>query len=300
MSRGDILKMILVSLLWALCFPLIKVGLESGTSPLLFITLRSAIASLILFGMAVRNKEPFRLVSENKFLLFVLGLTAFFAYFGMVLGGARVNPGFASVIGNSNPIIASVFAVIFLGESVNRTKAVGLLLGFVGVIMTSVPSLAGESSNSLIGILLVLVGALGAATGNILLKKFASSQIPMSVLAAQFVVCSPLLLLAAIVSAGPLIIRWSFGFSIALVLLAVGGTALADILWLDLLKRNSLTKLNIFIFLTPVISLVLGILFFNERLGKLESLGTGAILIGIFMALQREIGSQKLGRQQAI
>jgi drug/metabolite transporter (DMT)-like permease len=287
MSLSDGLKMVFVALLWALCFPLIKVGVAGGTSPLLFGALRTAIASLTLFGVAIRRKEVVSETSKHKVLLLAIGLMAFFGYFGMVLGGSSVNPGLASVVSNTNPLIASVLAAIFLSESLNLRKVVGLLLGFLGVIFISVPAFTGDISNSLAGIGLVLVGSFGAAAGNVLLKKIANSSFPISVLAIQFVCASGLLFLAALLIEGPLSLKWNLGFSISLVTLSIGGTALADIIWLDLLKRNSLTKLNVFIFLTPAFSLVMGMMFFNEKVGVWELFGMVAILAGVFLILER-------------
>lgn len=287
MTRSDCLKIVFVALLWALCFPLIKVGLKSGTSPLVFFTLRSLAASIILFAVATRRREPIAETRKHWPLLSAIGLAAFFGYFGMVLGGARVNPGIASVIGNSHPIVASILAVIFLSESLSFFKITGLIFGFVGVILSSVPSLLGETSNSLSGIGLILLSAVATGAGNVLFKKISNSKFPISVLAIQFAVGSVLLFLSALLIERPLVINWDLGFMVSLLVLSFGGTALADIIWIDLLKRNSLTKLNVFIFLTPAFSILMGILSFKERLGLWEVLGIGAILVGVFMILYR-------------
>jgi drug/metabolite transporter (DMT)-like permease len=117
MTISDRLKMVFVAFLWSLCYPLIKVGLSGGISPLLFGTLRTAIAALVLFVVAFRRKEQISQAGRYKFFLFVIGLMAFFGYYGMFVGGSSVSPGLASVIGNSNPIMASLLAAAFLSES---------------------------------------------------------------------------------------------------------------------------------------------------------------------------------------
>jgi drug/metabolite transporter (DMT)-like permease len=287
MSLFDGVKMVFVAFLWALCFPLIKVGLAGGTSPLLFGALRTAIASFALFGVAIHRKEAVSEASKHKALLLAIGLMAFFGYFGMVLGGSSVNPGLASVVSNTNPLIASVLAPIFLSESLNLRKIAGLLMGFLGVIFISVPASTGDISNSLTGIALLLVGAFGAAAGNVLLKKIANSNFPISVLAIQFVCASVLLFLATLLIENPLSLKWGWGFSVSLFTLSIGGTALADIIWLNLLKKNSLSKLNVFIFLTPAFSLVMGVIFFREKVGVWELFGMGAIIAGVFLIFER-------------
>jgi drug/metabolite transporter (DMT)-like permease len=115
--------MIFVALLWALCFPLLRVGLASGTSPLLFGALRTAIASIVLAGLAFRRRERISETGSRKLVLAAIGATVFLGYFGMVLGGSSVNPGLASVVSNTNPIIGSLLAVVFLSDSLDLRKA---------------------------------------------------------------------------------------------------------------------------------------------------------------------------------
>jgi drug/metabolite transporter (DMT)-like permease len=289
MSISDRLKIVFVTFLWSLCYPLIKVGLSSGTSPLLFGSLRTAIAALVFFCVALWRKEKISQASRYKLYLIIIGLMAFVAYFGMFVGGSNVNPGLASVIGNSHPIMASLLAVYFLTESLSSIKVTGLFFGFIGIVLISVPTFYGETSNNLTGIVFVFIGALGVAAGNVFLKKFSKSNFPISVLAIQFMLCSVFLFSSALISKDPFIIKWNLEFSSSLIILSVIGTAIADIIWLDLLKRNSLTKLNVYIFLTPAFSLVIGIIFFNEKIGAWEIVGIGAILIGVFMVIERKI-----------
>jgi drug/metabolite transporter (DMT)-like permease len=287
LSIFDGLKMVFVAFLWALCFPLIKLGLASGTPPILFGALRSAIAALGLLIIARSRKEPFSPVKDHTVLLFFIGVAAFFGYGGMFIGGSSVNPGLASVIGNSNPIMASVLAVLLLSESVTVLKVAGLVLGFIGVVLISIPSFSGESANSLTGIGFILGAALGTAFGNVLLKKISNSDFPILALTIQFAFAALLLIPLSIVMEGSPIIKWSANFSISLLALSLGASALADVLWIDLLRKNSLSKLNIFIFLTPAFSIGIGITFFNEAFGIWEKLGVSSILLGAALNIVR-------------
>lgn len=154
---SDSIKMVLVALLWALCFPLIKVGLQSGTPPILFAALRALLAAFGLSILARFRKESISRVKEHWLLLIIVGVTAFFGFAGMFLGGSSLNPGLATVIGNTNPIVASALAAIFLSESLTRGKIGGLILGFTGVILISIPAFSGGTIQSIAGIGFVLV-----------------------------------------------------------------------------------------------------------------------------------------------
>ena len=280
--------MVLVALLWALCFPLIKVGLQSGTPPILFGALRALLAAFGLSILARVRKESLSRVKEHWFILLMVGVTAFFGFAGMFLGGSSLNPGLATVIGNSNPIVASALAAIFLSESLTRAKISGLILGFAGVILISVPAFSGGTNLSIAGIGFVLLGALSAGAGSVLLKKVSNSDFPTLTLVAQFSFATILLFAVSFVKEGVPAIKFNFSFSISLTVLALGTTALADVFWIDLLKRNPLSKLSVYMFLTPAFSILLAIIFFKEKFEIWESLGIALILIGVLLGLVRK------------
>ena len=293
-SLKDNLKMVLVTFLWALCFPLIKLGLASGTSPIFFGALRALIAAIGLFALARFRGEPVSRVKEHWFLLLMIGMAAFFGFAGMFLGGSKLNPGLAAVIGNSNPIMASILAAIFLSESLTTSKVFGLILGFIGVIFISVPAFSDKTISSIYGIGFVLLGTLSAGAGSVLLKKVSLSDFPILTLFFQFAFAAILLFSVSFFAESSPSITWSFSFTISLMVLALGTTAWADILWIDLLKRNALSKLSIFMFLTPVFSIAMGIAFFKETFGIWETFGIIIILIGVLLSLAPNFNSAKI------
>jgi drug/metabolite transporter (DMT)-like permease len=54
-------------------------------------------------------------------------------------------------------------------------------------------------------------------------------------------------------------------------------------LWFALLARAPLNRLNVFSFLTPVLGLLIGFMFFEERLQPVQILGIVVVIIGIAM-----------------
>jgi drug/metabolite transporter (DMT)-like permease len=76
-------------------------------------------------------------------------------------------------------------------------------------------------------------------------------------------------------------IAWTPRFVASLVGLVVFGTALMTGLWYYLLARAPLNRLNTFTFLTPVFGLLLGGLFFDERLGWIQAIGIGVTILAI-------------------
>jgi drug/metabolite transporter (DMT)-like permease len=160
----------LVMFLWAVCFPLISVGL-SDSPPMTFAALRAVLSGAVLIGAAHVLGRP--AVADRSVWggLVLVGLTATsLGFFGMFYGGGRVSPGLATVIANTQPLIAAVLAWGFLNEHLLVVQRWGLAAGFGGVVLISTPSLSGTESQ-LSGIGFILVAAVAIAVSNVALMS---------------------------------------------------------------------------------------------------------------------------------
>lgn len=282
LSWIDLALLLLVTFLWALCFPLISIGLATAP-PLYFAALRAFVAGASLLLLAILLRRPFPRKPCVLLKLVGVGLgTTSLGFGGMFLAGGIVSPGIAAVLANAQPLIAAVIAYFVLGERLNPPVRIGLSLGFAGIILTAFSSLGSQSAtNALLGPVYILLAALGVAVGNVLLKSLADEIDPLVVVGCQFVIGAFPLLSLSLVFEAPIKIVWSLAFTVDLLALSLFGTALAFVLWFSLMHRNRLTRLNTFTFLTPVFALIIGAFFFNERLDWLEIGGILLILIGI-------------------
>jgi len=206
----------------------------------------------------------------------------------MFLAGELVTPGLATVIANTQPLLAALLGYFVLPERVTRAKGLALLVGFAGIVVIAIPGLQGQASNStLAGIIFVLLGASGVAIGNVLLKRIASQVDPLIAMAWILLLGAIPLIAAAAIFEQTAAIKWSMASVVNLIVLSVFGTALAFVLWLDVLRRAELILLNTYTFLTPVFALLIGMLFYAERLTYVEWLGVAVILVSILLASRR-------------
>lgn len=285
----DLLTTVLVMFLWALCFPLISIGLTT-VPPMYFATLRAFVAGTSLVALAFILHRPFPCNGRVWLKLVGIGLgTTSLGFGGMFLAGRIVSPGIATVLANSQPLIAAVLAYFVLGERLDPPVRIGLSLGFAGIILTAFASLGSQNTtNPLLGPIYILLGALGVAVGNVLLKSLVEEIDPLVAVGCQFLIGALPLLFLSLAFESPIKIVWSLPFIVDLLVLSLFGTALAFVLWFSLMHRNKLTRLNTFTFLTPVFGLMIGAIFFNERLGWLGIGGVLLILSGIAWLSSRE------------
>jgi drug/metabolite transporter (DMT)-like permease len=281
-NAANVAWMVLVALLWAICFPFIVTGLPDAP-PLLFAALRAFLAGGLLFAIYLvqRRREPYPAKPRN---LGMLGLIGFFytamGFGGMFLGAGQLSPGLATVLASTQPLIAASIAAAWLGETLKAKGIAGLGIGFLGVALLSWSGFNQNSEGYLWGVTWILVGAVGTAIGNILLKKRAGGEItgPMAV---QLVVGGGILMLGSALNGEHWSINWTLQFSGSLLILSTLATAAMVFIWFGLLAQSTLTQLNVFSFLTPVIGLLIGFLFFDERLQSAQILGILVVVIGI-------------------
>ncbi len=280
---SDRVRLILVMFLWALCFPLISIGLTTAP-PIYFAALRSLIAGVGLLVPAYALRRPLPHTRQIWLILLGVGFSSTTLGFGgMFLGGGRVSPGLATVIANAQPLIAACIAYFALNEQLGLRRGTGIFLGFAGIILTTLPEFGTQGiSGSVSGVGYILLGALGVAVGNVLLKRLGGQIDPLVATAWQFILGGIPLLFIALSLEEPTQITWSFRFIITLLILSLAGTALAFTLWFGLLHKGDLNRLNAFTFLTPVFALLIGTLFFNEKLEVLEIAGAILSLSSIF------------------
>jgi drug/metabolite transporter (DMT)-like permease len=213
----------------------------------------------------------------------VVALTATsLGFFGMFYGGARVSPGLATVITNTQPLMAAVLAWWLLGEQLSALQRWGLVVGFAGIVLIGVPGLS-DSDSELLGILFILIGAAGIAVSNVVLKRIAHRVDILRAMGWQLLIGALPLATLALATEDPNAIDWTWTFILNLVILSVLGTSAVFALWFALLRRASLSQLNVFTFLTPIFGLIIGVLWFTEKLSGLTLAGITLSLVGIYL-----------------
>ena len=282
-------KIILVTFLWAICYPLITLGIQDSPH-LTFATLRAVLAGLILLGAAILLKRPPPKGIKNWLILMAIGFGATtFGFFGMFHAAEFVSPGIATVIANTQPLMAALLAYIFLKEKLGFHTSVGIALGFMGIAVISVQKIISTTDSYITGITYIFLAAIGITISNVLIRYIAGKVDVLWAVGGQLILGSIPLAFLAFLTEDPTDINWSFTFIFSLLGLALFGTALASLLWFNILKKIELTKANVFTFLTPIFGLTMGVLFYQEKLSFPIIIGVLITLSGIiYMNVQNK------------
>jgi drug/metabolite transporter (DMT)-like permease len=287
-------KILLAMLLWAACFPLLTIGITYAPH-LAFATLRALLAGLVLVGLALAMGRPNPRGLRNWVTLSLIGFGATsLGYLGMFHAAEFVSPGIATVIANSQPLLAAGLAGVVLGERLTLRGKVGLFLGFSGIIVIASPAILNASQdNYLLGIAYIVLAALGITASNVILKKVAVSVDPLMTIGWQLLIGAVPLAIASAITEDAMAIQWSLAFIAILITLSLFGSALVYVIWLSVLSEVDLSKANAFSFLVPVIGLTLGVLFYNETLTTTTLAGIGLAILGVGLVTRKGVSDSR-------
>jgi|TARA_R110002124_G_scaffold17867_6_gene74260 drug/metabolite transporter (DMT)-like permease len=277
-------QIIVVMFLWAICFPLITLGLPHAPH-LTFAAMRAFLAGITLLIPAIimQRRQPRDL--RTWLMLSVIGLGATtLGFFGMFHASEFVTPGVATVIANTQPLMAAVLAAIVLKEYLSARGKVGLFLAFIGIVLIALPSLFSATDDDYaLGIFYILLAALGITISNVFIRLMAGRVEALSAMGWQLVIGSLFLAVIAVFTEDISAVTWNTPFVVSLFGLALPGTALAYWLWYRVLGQVELNRANAFSFLVPIFGLSIGIIFFHESVSILTSAGVILAILGIVL-----------------
>jgi drug/metabolite transporter (DMT)-like permease len=232
-------------------------------SPAIVITaLRTVPAAVALVAVALllRSSFPVRRLASWTFLTGVIGVAVTLG--GITEGTARAGGGNAAVLVNTAPFFIVVLGRLFLGEPIARLVAVGLAVGFAGVVMVVSPQLGGDSGTGdlALGLGLALVSAVAWAIATLIVKRLTEREPDLDVVAftaAQYVVGAVALVALAFAVEPVDATDWRSGdFWGSIAYLSLGGSALGYLTFFLALKRLPAGIAGAWLFLIPVVAVV--------------------------------------------
>ncbi|UGX89254.1 DMT family transporter [Phyllobacterium meliloti] len=226
------------------------------------------------------------------FFVMAVAATAFY-YFAIVKGTQLLPSGIAGVLGGSIALFTSISSLLFLQtEKFNRLMAIGVVLGFVGIVLITRPWEGENNPVNLVGVIWMLSGAIVLGLSYVYVRRFLSplSLQPLALVTWQMGLALIVLLPLTDFSGIGRILENSHAAIGLVVGLGVLGTGTAFLLYYFLLEKLGAIASSGSTYITPVVALLIGWIA-GEKVGWLELAAVILILTGIAML--------QIGRQQA-
>ncbi|MCL6565295.1 MAG: DMT family transporter [Acidobacteriia bacterium] len=278
------------SLIWGATFVVVKNALEDA-SVFVFLAVRFGLATLLMgaFYLSALRRLSWSAVWAGV----QIGVFMFAGYAFQTVGLRFTTPTKAGFITGFGVVLVPVLLAVFWKRRIHRWAWVGALLALVGLYYLTLPGsasgsarVAGDGLN--LGDVLVFFCAVLFAL-HIIFVGFYSPHHSVRALsflqiATTFVLAIALLPVLTWTGWEPPRIAWTPNFIFAVLVTAVGATAIAFSIQVWAQRHTSPTHTAILFALEPVFAALTSFVVLGERLGGRGLLGAGLILAGILLA----------------
>lgn len=270
-SYAVVLLSLFCCFLWGSSAPGVKLGYEYFSIPetdnlghILFAGIRFTMAGVltIIFGSLLNGKM---LVPKKSSIKMVLAISLFQIIIQETLFciGVAVTPGSTASILNGLSVFATLIfsAAVFKLEKITRNKAIGCILGFIGIVILN---LNGDFRlNFSYGEVLLIIGIISCAFSTVLLKVYSVYENPVTLTGWQFLFGGLVLMTASFLAGGRISPTGTGSYLIMLYLAFLSAAAFS--IWGILLRFNPMSRISVFSFAQPIFGVVLSIILLSDR-----------------------------------
>ena len=277
-----------LSVLWGGSFFFNGVVLKE-LPPLTVVLLRVALAAMILLPVlrAYQIRFPVGLSGWKPFFAIAL-LNNVLPFSLIVIGQTYIPSGLASILNATTPLFTVVVMAAAGDEKLHARRVVGVVTGLIGVIILHGQDLHGQDpgfqSGEGVGILLCLAAAFSYGLSALYARRKLSNSPPLATATFQLLASALMMTIVAAVFERP----WQLPMPgvttwLAMIGLSALSTALAYIVFFQVLRRSGSTNVMLVTLLIPVTAILLGYLVLGESISLREIIG--ALVIGSALLL---------------
>ena len=268
-------------MIWGVPYLMIRVAVRE-VSPATLVFLRSGLAALALIPLAAASGELHTVLSRWRPLLAFAAVEIAIPWFALSSAERRVSSSLAALLLAAVPFTAVAIAAMTGGERLGSRRLGGLLVGIAGVAAIVGLDIRHTSG---VGIAEMAVVVIGYASGPWVLSRYLSDLSGLAVitvsLAATTIVYAPAaaLQLPSSVPSGRVLA--------SIAGLAVLCTALAFLLFFELIAEVGPVRATVITYVNPAVAAVLGVAVLNERFTAGMGVGFALVLAGSVLATGR-------------
>lgn len=282
MPRGYLPQLLFLSALWGSSYLFIKVAVEE-MEPAAMMAMRLLLAALVLWAVLVWRSGPASAVAQVRGTgprVLVLGVINGAVPFWLIAWGEKhIDSGVAAVANSTVPIFVAILALRFKrSERATGLKLVGILVGLGGVAV-----LAGIHPEggwwAVLGTLAIVLASLSYAAANIFAQHYFPEAQPLALATAAVSAATVIILPFGLLQLPAAVPSAKVLGSVAA--LGVVGTAVAYLVFYNIVTRYGAARTALVAYLLPAFALFYGAVFLDEALTLNALLGLALILAGV-------------------
>lgn len=282
MSRRGWVLFIAMGVIWGVPYLMIKVAVEEF-SPAAMVLARTAMGAALLLPIAAARDQLRPLARYWWPLLAYTVIEICIPWLMLGYAETQLSSSLTGLLVAAVPLVGAVLVRFTGQDSLERRRVAGLLVGFAGVA-----ALIGfDVGSAHVGpVAAVAVTAFCYALGPLILVRYLSDLPGLGVVAASLAISAVIYLPAGVGS-------WPTGDVsseawLSVVGLAVVCTALAFLIFFQLVAEVGPARATVITYVNPAVALVLGVIVLDESITVATVVGFALILAGCVLATARE------------
>ena len=290
-------ELLLLSLLWGGSFLSIRVALDE-IGPLTVVLHRVGWAALALWLVVAAMRLPLPRGARVWGAFLVMGLLNNVVPFGlMAWGQLHISTGLTSILNASTAIWGVVVAaLVFADERLTARRAIGVALGFSGVVTAIGWRAAADLDATSLAQLAVLAGALSYALAGAWARSRLAGLAPQIAAAGMLTASTLVAIPMAWIAEGPPSLALEPVTWAAIAYYSLAATGLAYLLYYRVLASAGSGNLLLCTLLIAPVAIVLGAVVLGEELRPMAYVGFALLAVGLLAIDGRALGRRAIAR----
>jgi drug/metabolite transporter (DMT)-like permease len=278
---------LLLSTMWAGNPVANKAGLEDA-GPLRLGYLRFILGAIVVMIYAIATRQSFKIQKREWVPLVSLGVLFTVQLALMNIGQDYTSAGHAVVVTTTFPLWTGVFAHFFVpGDRMSRSRSLGTLVAYSGVVAVFYKGFVDSSSDFLIGDLLLLMSAILLGGRQVFLSQLGQGIAQHKLLMAQSVFGIVSFIIASLIFEGDEAFNVTTRLVVALFYTGVLIAGLGFIGQTWLLKRYLPSRVTVISLSQPIFGVLFSWWILGETIGGELYIGAVLVVIGSALAQRR-------------
>lgn len=286
MKLGDIALACCPPALWGISYALAKPATDHFP-PIFMMALVYGLTAIALYRPNRQRRTP------RKYL-FLIAAFGGAIQSSLIFTGISGLPASTAILAVQAQVPFAVLAAwIISKERLELRRLIGIGVSGIGILVIAG---APEATGSFLSLGFVLLGTLSWGISQGLARRLGRDSGPTLTAAIMTYAAPQMLAASLILETGqiPALQTASFQDWFAVVLLAIGGFAIAYSIWYALLQRHRVDQIAPFALLMPFIGVLVSVVALGERLSADAVTGGGIIVLGLAVIVLDRRSSQKM------
>ena len=272
-----------------------KMVLVEGAPPLWAATMRQGTAAIVFIIVFLIKRPKIKLTRSHIMLIVMYGIFMMaLGHIFSLMGQQHIDSGLASIIFSFFPLAVILVSALLISkqEPFTLRKLLGTLIGLAGIaLLFYTQNMLEGNGKQILGIAFILLAVLVNSVPNVIIKRDGRDLDPLVLNTGGMLLAAVLLFTSAFVFEGKPAFEITRRMTFSVLYLGIVCSAAGFFLYFWLLRHISVFRMALTAYMTPLVAVFLGYVFYNEILSLNHYIGMLLIFTGIFIAELKIRGS---------